>query len=221
VDPSIWAMAGIERARARLGWTRRIGRIGQRGRMGLIGALDPERCSGLVYVYPRAMLWAGIGRSYRTRVVWGGCVTQSGGLGWYAVSRWDTGRGARGEGRGARGRELERCWARGLGRGKRQRASGVRGLRLAGSQGGGCTGFGVILLGAGRAASGSRRALVVFGEGLDMAAVGLRNSMRNGQIRLSEVIVVRWMRPRGFQKESGWVVLLRLLNQRRRGHVSC
>jgi hypothetical protein len=168
-----------------------------------------DRCPG-----PRAMLWAGIGRSYRTRVVWGGCVTQSGGLGWYAVSRWDTGRGAR-------GRELERCWARGLGRGKRQRASGVRGLRLAGSQGGGCTGFGVILLGAGRAASGSRRALVVFGEGLDMAAVGLRNSMRNGQIRLSEVIVVRWMRPRGFQKESGWVVLLRLLNQRRRGHVSC
>jgi hypothetical protein len=78
---------------------------------------------------PRAMLWAGIGRSYRTRVVWGGCVTQSGGLGWYAVSRWDTGRGAR-------GRELERCWARGLGRGKRQRASGVRGLRWAGSQGG-------------------------------------------------------------------------------------
>ena len=54
-----------------------------------------------------------------------------------------------------------------------------------------------------------------------MAAVGLRNSMRNGQIRLSEVIVVRWMRPRGFRKESGWGVLLRLFDQRRRGHVSC
>ena len=39
------------------------------------------------------------------------------------------------------------------------------------------TGFCVILLGAGRVASGSRRALVVIEEGLDMAAVGLRNSM--------------------------------------------
>ena len=29
----------------------------------------PERCSGLVCGYPRAMLWAGIQRSYRTRVV--------------------------------------------------------------------------------------------------------------------------------------------------------
>ena len=38
-------------------------------------------------------------------------------------------------------------------------------------------GFGVILLGAGRAASGSRRALVVIEEGLDMPAVGLRNSI--------------------------------------------
>ena len=47
------------------------------------GALDPERCPGLVYGYPRALLWAGIRLSqsdalgwyaafYRTRVVWGG-----------------------------------------------------------------------------------------------------------------------------------------------------
>jgi len=31
-----------------------------------------DRCPG-----PRAMLWAGIGRSYRTRVVWGGCVPRA------------------------------------------------------------------------------------------------------------------------------------------------
>ena len=53
---------------------------------------DPERCSGLVCGYPRALLWAGIRRSYRTRVVWWWC-TQSVALGWYAVSRWDTGGG--------------------------------------------------------------------------------------------------------------------------------
>ncbi len=123
---------------------------------------------------PRAMLWAGIGRSYRTRVVWGGCVTQSGGLGWYAVSRWDTGHGARGEGRGVKS-------LNGAGQGGwlRESGSGLPVFRAFGwlVLGGPRTGFGVILLGAGRAASGSRRALVVIEEGLDMAAVGLRNSM--------------------------------------------
>jgi hypothetical protein len=54
---------------------------------------------------------------------WG---TQSDALGWYTVSRWDTGRGAR-------GRELGRCRASELAPGKRQQASAVQGLRLADS----------------------------------------------------------------------------------------
>jgi hypothetical protein len=130
---------------------------------------------------PRAMLWAGIGRSYRTRVVWGGCVTQSGGLGWHAVSRWDTGRGARGEGRGARGegRGVESLGGAGPGGWLRESGSG---LPVFGALGwlvrrGGGTGVCVIYWVPGRAASGSRRALVVIEVGLDMPAAGLRNSM--------------------------------------------
>ncbi len=49
-----------------------------------------DRCPG-----PRAMLWAGIGRSYRTRVVWGGCVPRA--MLWAGI-RCPV--GTRGEGRG-------------------------------------------------------------------------------------------------------------------------
>jgi hypothetical protein len=52
---------------------------------------------------PRALLWDSMGRSFRTRG-WGCWGTQSVALGWYTVSRWDTGwgEGRRGSGWGRR-----------------------------------------------------------------------------------------------------------------------
>ena len=71
------------------------------------GALDPERCPGLVYGYPRALLWAGIRLSQSDALGWYAAFLQNaGGVGLLCYpERWSgvacgvpLGHGARGEG---------------------------------------------------------------------------------------------------------------------------